>query len=71
MNGSPTLNKREVQTNVSLSDGEIIVLGGLAENKETYGRTGFSFLPSFFRSNNSETSRSEILLVLQLTKVAQ
>ncbi|MEF4211094.1 type II secretion system protein GspD, partial [Escherichia coli] len=33
VNNTPTLIKREVSTSVSLNDGDIIVLGGLAENK--------------------------------------
>jgi general secretion pathway protein D len=69
VSGSPTLIKREVKTSLSLGDGDIVLLGGLAENKESAGRNGLSFLPDFMKSRNSESSRSEILLVLQLTKI--
>jgi len=69
VNNSPTLIKRELKTNLSLADDDVVVLGGLAENKETEGSSGASFMPSFLRSKNSETSKSEILLVLQLTRI--
>nr|WP_265332040.1 hypothetical protein [Citrobacter koseri] len=45
VNNSPTLIKREVNTEVSAADGDIILLGGLAESKVTNADTGFSFLP--------------------------
>lgn len=69
VNGSPTLIKREVKTALSMADGDIVVLGGLAENKESAGRNGLSFLPSILHTRSNETSRSEILLILQLTKI--
>jgi general secretion pathway protein D len=69
VNSSPTLIKREVKTVLTLADGDVVVLGGLAENKESQGSNGLSFVPGFFRSKNTETSKSEILLILQLTKI--
>lgn len=68
VNNSPTLIKREVKTALSMADGDVVVLGGLAENKEAGGSTGFSFLPNWTKSKNSNTNKSEILLVLQLNK---
>lgn len=69
VNNSPTLIKRELKTLLSLADGDVVVLGGLAENKESQGSNGLSFMPMLFRSKNAENSKSEILLILQLTKV--
>lgn len=69
VDNSPTLMKREISTSVSLKEGEVIVLGGLAETKDSNGRSGFSFLPDFLRANTKETSRSELILVLQVTRV--
>jgi len=69
VNSSPTLIKREVKTALSMADGDVVVLGGLAENKEAGGSSGFSFLPSWTKSKHSNTSKSEILLVLQLNKL--
>lgn len=69
VNTSPTLTKREISTAVSLADNEIIVLGGLAETKNSDGRSGFSFLPEFLRAKTSESSRSELIVVLQVQKI--
>lgn len=69
VNGSPTLMKRQIKTNVSLQDGEIIVLGGLSEDKQTNTRDGLSFLPSFFHTKGNETHKSDILLILQVKKL--
>lgn len=68
VNNSPTLIKREVKTALSMADGDVIVLGGLAENKEAGGSSGFSFLSNWTKSKNSNTNKSEILLTLQLNK---
>lgn len=69
VNNSPTLIKREVKTALSLADGDVVVLGGLAENKESAGRNGLSFVPAWLRSKSNESSKTEILLILQLTRI--
>lgn len=69
VNGSPTLTKRELSTAVTVEDGDVIVLGGLNEDKETAADSGFSFLPRFLNSHSSDTSKSEILLILQVTRI--
>ncbi|HGW2192068.1 TPA: type II secretion system protein GspD, partial [Escherichia coli] len=42
VNDSPTLLKREVDTSLTLKDGDIVLLGGLAENKDSQASTGLS-----------------------------
>lgn len=69
VNNSPTLTKRALKTSVGVQDGDVIVLGGLTENKETHSRDGLSFLPRFFDSTGSEKSKTEILLVLQVERI--
>ncbi|HID7945551.1 TPA: type II secretion system protein GspD [Pseudomonas aeruginosa] len=69
VNNSPTLTKRQLTTSVQMRDREVILLGGLTEEKTADNSTGLSFLPKLFRSNTSEASKSEILLVIQLTKL--
>ncbi len=69
VNNSPTLTKRAVQTSVGLQDGDVIVLGGLTENKDTDTRDGLPLLPRFFDSKGRESSRSEILLILQVQRL--
>jgi len=69
VNNSPTLTKREVRTSLSVGDGDVVIIGGLAEDRESSGRVGFSFLPEWMRSNTGDKSKSEILLVLQIDKI--
>lgn len=69
VNNSPTLTKRELKTTVGLQDGDVIVLGGLAENKDMQTRDGLSFLPNFLHTSGKENSSSEILLVLQVQRL--
>ena len=38
VNNSPTLTKREVRTSLSVADGDIVIIGGLAENRSKRGR---------------------------------
>ncbi|MDG2965631.1 hypothetical protein PUN49_01125 [Pseudomonas extremaustralis] len=69
VNGSPTLTKRQLTTNVQMRNAEVVILGGLTEEKTSETQTGLSFLPSIFRSKVTESSRSEILLVIQMMKM--
>lgn len=69
VNNSPTLTKRALKTTVGLQDGDVIVLGGLTENRESQTRDGLSFLPRMLDTKGAENSRSEILLVLQVQKL--
>ncbi|WP_312594184.1 type II secretion system protein GspD [Comamonas terrigena] len=69
VNNSPTLTKRELKTTVALQDGDVIVLGGLAENKSSRSRDGVSFIPSFLHTQGHEESGAEILLVLQVERI--
>ncbi|WP_367848755.1 type II secretion system protein GspD [Rhodoferax sp. WC2427] len=69
VNNSPTLTKRALKTSVGMQDGDLIVLGGLTENKDSKSRDGLSFLPKFMQTTGNETSRSEILLVLQVQRI--
>lgn len=69
VNNSPTLTKRELKTTVGLQDGDLIVLGGLAEDKSSISRDGLSFLPNFLHTRGHETSGAEVLLVLQAQRI--
>lgn len=69
VNNSPTLTKRELKTKVGMEDGDVIVLGGLTESKDSNTRDGLSFLPRFLHTTGYEQSSSEILLVLQVQRV--
>lgn len=66
---SPTMLKREIDTKISIQPGEIIMLGGLEEEKVQQDKRGFPLLPDFLKTSNSENSKTEILLVLQVQKI--
>lgn len=70
VNDSPTLTKRSLKTSVNLKDGDVIVLGGLADEKVSNRRSGPSFLFDFAKARTGEASRSEIVLVLQVQRVS-
>lgn len=53
---------------VSAKFGDLIVLGGLTENKETGNTTGVSFLPQLFGRSNSVAS-TDVLVLIQLDGV--
>lgn len=69
VNNSPTLTKRQLSTSVSMADGDVVVIGGLRNDKDTAGSSGLSFLPSLLRTRTADRSHSEILLFLQLRKL--
>lgn len=70
VNNSPTLTKRQITTNISVADKELIVIGGLKQNKETSTHSGLSFIPKLLQSNSSSVSQTEILLLLQVEKIS-
>jgi len=65
VNGSPTLLKRELVSNLGVKSGEVIVLGGLEESRTTAARSGLPGFLSFLQSKSLEESRSEIILLLE------
>lgn len=69
VNNSPTLTKRQLSTFVSVFDGDVVVIGGLKQNKDSAASSGPSFLSSLFKSKQSEVSSTEILLFLQLKRL--
>jgi type II secretory pathway component GspD/PulD (secretin) len=68
VNNSPTLTKRQLTTSVSLADGDVVVIGGLRQNKDGDVSSHVPFLP-FFGNKTKDNSASEILLFLQLKKI--
>lgn len=69
VNQSPTLLKRELQTQVSAKSDEMIVLGGLEESQTAESEQGLSFLPKFLRSSGDEKTKTEIMVVLHLQRI--
>jgi len=69
VNNSPTLTKRQLSTTVSVGDGELVLIGGLTQDKNTDTHSGLPFLPQFMHSKNNTGSRTEILLLLQVSRI--
>jgi type II secretory pathway component GspD/PulD (secretin) len=69
VNNSPTLIKREISTQVGASEDDVIVLGGLKEEKTSSDESGFPFLPKFLWSKGTQKDTSEILLILNVKKI--
>lgn len=63
---SPTILKREASTTVSVRPGELVVLAGMDEQKDSSSTTGLFFLPDWMRGRNSEGSRSQLVLLLEV-----
>lgn len=62
--------KRDLVTDVSVKSGDVIVLGGLAENKASEGETGFSFLPKgWFTGKSTSNTKTDIILLLQVKEI--
>lgn len=68
VNGTPTLIKRDIKTQVSVKDGEIIVLGGLASSKDSKTNSAFSWLP-VVSGHQEDTDKTDIIVVLQAKRV--
>lgn len=66
--GQPTLNKRELRTSLTARDGEVVVIAGLEDSKQDSSSSGLSFLP-FALAKSRTTSKSQLVLVLEVTKV--
>ncbi|OFW15965.1 MAG: hypothetical protein A3H27_05680 [Acidobacteria bacterium RIFCSPLOWO2_02_FULL_59_13] len=66
VNGSPTLLKRELASKVAVKSGELVLLGGLEETSATVAGSGLPFLPRWLRSQSSDESRTDLIVMLQV-----
>jgi general secretion pathway protein D len=69
VNNSPTLMKREFQTNVSLRADDVLVLGGLDQDQSSGDKSGLPWLPSWLGLNGQRHQKSEILLLMQVQRL--
>lgn len=69
VNGSPTKNTRSMSTDVTMQDGEVVVLGGLVQDTDSSAVEHERWLPHFLDGKSSSKGRTEVLLVLQVQKV--
>ncbi len=70
-NAGPSTNKRQIQSNVVVDDGGIIVLGGLIEDRYVEGQSGVPLLSSIpvlgglFRSESRTKNRTNLMVFLR------
>ena len=70
VNNTPTLIKRDLVTDVTVKNGEVIVLGGLAQNKDNDMETGLSFLPDgWFTGKSKNKEKTDIIILLQVKEI--
>nr|WP_318289820.1 type II secretory pathway protein [Paraburkholderia sp. BL8N3] len=69
VNTSPTKNTRKLQTVTSMADGDVAVIGGLIQSHDSASTSGLSFLPKWANGHNDLKDKTEIVLVLQVTKI--
>lgn len=63
---NPTMNKREIQTAISLANGEMVLLGGLLDQQAEEARHGFL---GYNFSKSKADSSSELLLLIQAERI--
>jgi general secretion pathway protein D len=62
--GSPTLIKRQVKTAVTVSDGDVLLIGGLNDSQDDLRSSGLSFLPAAWSLKNNTKTRTDLVLIL-------
>ncbi|RME39334.1 MAG: hypothetical protein D6788_05680, partial [Planctomycetota bacterium] len=66
----PVFSTREVQTNVTVRDGETIVIGGLITSRRSEGKTkvplvgDLPLVGPFFRTTNVSETKTELLIIM-------
>lgn len=71
VNNSPTLLKREAKTDLDVFGDEVVVIGGLVDTKQASSSAGLPFLPDWMSSSGTDSSGSELLVLLQVTRQAE
>lgn len=64
VSGSPTLIKRQVKTTITVSDGEVLLLGGLNDSQSSRSSSGLPFLPASWAVASNNSMQTELVLVL-------
>ncbi len=68
VNNSPTLNKRFIETDLNLKDGEVILIGGLEDSQETASEKNIPFFKwPFAKSKFKRTT--ETVLMIEVKKI--
>lgn len=68
VNGSPTLNKRELRTSLTVQDSELLVIGGLNDNQKSTLNSWPWPLP-FINGTSTNSADTELILLLEVKKL--
>lgn len=68
VNTTPTLTKRQLETSFTTKKNEVVVLGGLKQEKSTSGTSRPFFLP-FLSNDNQSKDNTEIVIMLEVLSV--
>lgn len=63
---SPTMLKRRMTSTIQTTPGNVVMLAGLDEEKQTDNRSGLSFLPDRLHAFNQTRSNSQLVLLLEV-----
>jgi general secretion pathway protein D len=70
--GSPDISNKQLDTTLIIPSGGTAIMGGLIDTSSSQGHTGIPFLKDIpvlghlFRTNQSETSRNELLVLISV-----
>lgn len=67
LNNTPTLNKRLIETELNMNDGEIVVIGGITDQSSS-DNTG-SFLGLFPIDKSKNMRELETIIIMQVSKI--
>lgn len=68
VNGSPTLQTRELRTALSVRQGELIVVGGLNDSRETGTRSRLPWV-NWPLGKGEDRRQSELVMILEVTRI--
>ncbi len=68
---SPTISTRRIATSVAIQDGQVIALGGLFSDNQSFGKNGVPYLSripvlgALFGNHNNTQTRTELIVLLK------
>lgn len=66
---SPTLNKRLIETELDLKNGDVIMIGGLNDSTSSKTNSALPFLKSLPFTNLNKSQNVETVMILQVNKI--
>lgn len=66
---SPTLNKRLIETDLDLKNGDVIMIGGLNDSTNTNTKSSLPFMKFFPFTDLNKSQNIETVMILQVNKI--